>query len=178
MSDGDASRPDWGNVRFGRRPRGGGSVDDPAASRFAIGLTVFLVVALAFPWYAYWVVSKLMVADANAAIEQMARETAAEAARFRAQVSAQSARQQEYVQRERLARVRVRGISVGSGSTIAIVDLGAASLAEATPAICEQVQRLRGAGSYDVLRVQRFRGSAPALPLGAIRCGGQGQRVD
>jgi predicted phosphoribosyltransferase len=172
MSDGDASTPDWGNVRFGRRPRGGGSADDPSASRFAIGLTVFLVVALAFPWYAYWVVSKLMVADANAAIEQMARETAAEAARYRARVSAETARQQERAQRDRIARVRVRGISVGSGSTIAIVDLGAASQAQATPAICEQAQRLRGAGSYDVLRVQRFRGSAPALPLGTIRCEG------
>jgi predicted phosphoribosyltransferase len=166
-----SASPDWDNVRFDRRPRGAHPAEDPAASRFAIGLTVFLVVALVFPWYAYWVCTRLLAADAEAALQQLAGESAAASAQWRAQASAANARQRERQQRDRIARVTVRGISEGSGATVVIVDLGEASLAEATESICRQVRRLRREGTYDALRVQRFRGAAPALTVGTIRCG-------
>jgi hypothetical protein len=172
MSDGDASTPDWGNVRFGRRPRGGYTADDPAATRFAIGVTVFVIVALLFPWYSYWVYTRLLAADAEAALEQFAGETAAASAKLRVQVAAENARRSERQDRERIARVAVRGISEGSGEMVVIVDLGEANLAEATDAICDQVRRQRGAGTYERVRVQRFRGSAPALSAGTIWCRG------
>ena len=48
---------DWGNLRF--TPRRGRhaqeSPEDNASSRFMIGLVVFVLVVLLYPWYSYWV---------------------------------------------------------------------------------------------------------------------------
>lgn len=170
MEDESRPRPDWGNVAFGRRPHRSYADADPAGSRFAIGLVVFVIVALVHPWYAYWVQSRLLAADIDAATQQLTRESAAMSAQWRAQASAVSARSREDERGRRVASVSVRGISEGSDATIVIVDLGTATLPEARDAICAQVQRMRGLGTYDRLQVQRFRGSAPAMPVGSIQC--------
>jgi hypothetical protein len=171
MSDRDiSSDPGWRN--FQRRPPYPGHAvgEDPAATRFAIGLSAFLIVAIAYPWYSYWVSTRLLAADLEAGLRQVASESAAASAHWRSRMAIRSAREVERERQQRIASVVVHGIGESSGPTVVIVDLGSAGLEEATPAICAQLQRQRGARPGDVLRVQRFRGSEPALSVGSIRC--------
>ena len=165
------AKPDWGNVAF-RRPRlrGIAADSDLTGSRFAIGLSVFLVGVLAYPGYSYWVQSRLLARDVESAVQQLEAQSKAASAALRRQLRAQDADEAERARQQRIARVSVRGVSEGSGTTIVIVDLGAASLSEATDAICAQVRRRRGAGTYDWLQVQRFDSSGPGRPLGRIQC--------
>src|SRR3546814_4745192 len=68
-----SSEKDWGNLRFTPR-RGGysqGSPEDNANSRFVIGLVVFVLVALLYPWYSYWVQARLVARDVTRAVEVM-----------------------------------------------------------------------------------------------------------
>src|SRR3546814_8398836 len=68
-----SSEKDWGNLRFTPR-RGGysqGSPEDNANSRFVIGLVVFVLVALLYPWYSYWVQARLVTRDVTRAVEVM-----------------------------------------------------------------------------------------------------------
>ncbi len=62
----------WGNAWFRvRRAAGVGvtSAADPQ-SRFVIGLIVFVVVALAYPWYSYWVQSRLFTNDVESGMRR------------------------------------------------------------------------------------------------------------
>jgi hypothetical protein len=172
MSQGDSSSTsDWGNLRFDRRPRGGRAYDaDPAATRFAIGVSTFLVVALLYPWYSYWVHSRLLLKDATEALETLVGEEqeADEQAGKQAALMAERARAR--LERDRIGRVSVQGISVRDGLTVAIVDMGTARLGEATDTICRQVAGWRGGGSFEAIQVRRYRGIAPALTVGTIHC--------
>ncbi len=79
-ANGKSADSDWGDVRFrSRRTRyAEGTPEDNATARFVIGILVFLVVALLYPWYSYWVQSRLVARDlekAAAAVEtQLRRE--------------------------------------------------------------------------------------------------------
>lgn len=63
---------DWQDLNFRQRSRVSGDSSDP---RFAIGIGVFVLVALLFPWYAYEVVSYLLERDAVKAMNQIGVET-------------------------------------------------------------------------------------------------------
>src|SRR3546814_12356873 len=64
---------DWGNLRFtSRRGRyAQGSPEDNANSRFVIGLVVFVLVALLYPWYSYWVQTRLVARAVARAVDVM-----------------------------------------------------------------------------------------------------------
>lgn len=63
MTDPESPR-DWGNVRYrGGSRRPGLAAGDEAGTRFVIGVVVFLAVALAYPWYEYWVQSRLLARE-------------------------------------------------------------------------------------------------------------------
>jgi hypothetical protein len=172
MSASDSSStPEWGNLRFDRRPRGSHASDvDAGATRFAIGISTFLVVALLYPWYSYWVNSRLLARDVTAGLEALLGEERED----EKQAREHSVRLQELaraqLEHDRIGRVSVRGISEQGGLTIAIVDLGSVRLGEARDTICQQVRRWRGRGSFEAVQVRRFRGTAPALTVGTIRC--------
>lgn len=164
---------DWGNVRF-RRHRAGngaGSPDDNADARFWIGLLTFLLVALAYPWYSYWVNTRLLASDLQAAGEEIGRQIEASNAQIRRQSMAQAARQRAANQQARIASVRVVGTIPGANGPIAIVQLGQAELTEASATICRQTAYMLGSSlAGRALRVQRHRGSRPALDVGSIQC--------
>lgn len=168
-----AAAEDWGNVRF-RRHRigsGAGAQDDNADARFWIGLLVFLFVALAYPWYSYWVNARLLASDLQAAGEEIGRQLEASSAQIRRQSMADAVRQQAATQQARIASVRVVGTIPGAKGPTAIVQLEQGELAEAAATICRQTEYMLGSSlAGKALRVQRHRGSRPALDVGSIRC--------
>lgn len=78
-----AKERDWGNIRFrGRRDRyAEGTPEDNANARFVIGVLVFLTVAVAYPWYSYWVSSRLLARDIEAGLREFEKQAAVEVAR-------------------------------------------------------------------------------------------------
>ncbi|MCJ0824500.1 hypothetical protein MQC88_00755 [Luteimonas sp. 50] len=169
----EAAAEDWGNVRFRRLGAGGGagSPDDNADARFWIGLLIFLLVALAYPWYSYWVNARLLASDLQAAGEVIGRQIEASNAQLRRQSMAQAARQRAATQQARIASVRVVGTIPGANGPTAIVQLEQAELTEAAATICRQTEYMLGSSlAGKALRVQRHRGSRPALDVGSIRC--------
>lgn len=179
MEQGNEGR-DWGNVKFrARRERGmqTHSADD-AQSRFVTGLVVFLVVALAYPWYSYWVQSRLLVHEveagfrqAGAEVDALMRQAEAELAQQQqASARAEQARR-EITARERIAAVRVMGASDGTAGPVAVVNFGQAGVAESTAQVCQQAERFLGrALDGKRLRLQRYRGTRPATDAGAVNC--------
>lgn len=170
----------WGNVRFrAHRERGVQSPNsDDAHSRFVTGLIVFIAVALAYPWYAYWVQSHLLARDLEAGLAKVSRGLDASMAEAqaigqrtqRASVSAAQGRQEATAQRRR-SGVRVMGASEGRNGVVVVVDLGDAGMAESTARICQQAQAFVG-NPLDgkLIRVQRYRGRQPATDAGQIWC--------
>lgn len=179
-----AAEAEWGNVRFRSRRSGpsAGTADDNADARFWIGWFTFVFVALVFPWYSYRVVGYLMTRDLQVAGEALGRELEASSARVRRQIeastaqargrsAADAARRQAAADRARIDAVRVLGTLPGKEGPVAIVRFGDAELPEASAAICRQATVMLGASlEGQELRVQQYRGSAPALTVGAIRC--------
>jgi hypothetical protein len=144
---------------------------DGQANRFAIGFTLFLLVAILYPWYAYRVDSFLAERELAEASRQMARlvDEDLRAMHEAGKRAEESTRRKQ--QLDRIARVRVKGVSDGPMGPVAIVDLGTAGVAEAQATICAQAARMsRQAGSNGSLRLQRYRGSQPAVDAGMIDC--------
>lgn len=171
---------EWGNVRFRRdrhrRSRLGES--DPVQARFVIGLAVFVVVALLYPWYSYHVQAYLLARDLEAGLQQLnaeldgvADEMKADTAR-RQQASAQQAQARRDEQtRQRQAGVRVMGVNDGRSGPVVVVNFGQAGVAESAIQICSQAEHFLGRKLDGVpIRLQRYRGSQPALSAGQIRC--------
>jgi hypothetical protein len=168
-----AAEKDWGNLRF--RPRRSryaeGAPEDNANARFVIGLAVFVFVALAYPWYSYWVQTRLLAHELREATTEMS-------AQARRVLKAASDRMQQQVAQSRAAAVHrsVRGVRVmgamrTSSGPVVIVDLGEAGLAEGSPAICRQASAWLGSStSGQRLRVQAYRGRAPAETIGSVDC--------
>ncbi len=163
---------EWGNVRFrGSRRTSEASTDDNADSRFWIGLSVFLMVALAYPWYSYWVNAQLLSRSFQEAADSFGRELNVAARQTRQARAVSTAQTQEYERESHIANVRVVGVSRNRAGPVAIVRLGNAGLAESTLTICRQSEVMLG-DTLDgqSLRVQRHRGSQPAISVGNIRC--------
>ena len=164
---------DWGNLRF--TPRRGrhaqGSPEDNASSRFVIGLVVFVLVALLYPWYSYEVQTRLAARDLARVVEQFDAELRSQtkAAAERAEQAEQ--RRLDAVDRRRVAGVRVVGAMATSGRPVVIVDMGNAQLWESQATICRQAARwLKRSTSGMTLQVQAHRGRVPAASIGSVDC--------
>lgn len=158
---------DWDNVRP-RRPLV--PTRDDADRRFWLGVALAGFGALVFPWYAYWVGSFLLAQDMKAATLELKRQAEVASRQMDASIAAAHTQSEAYAQRNRIAQVRVMGASSGD-PPILQVQLGSAGIEEARDTICRQAPYwLRHGVSGVTLRVQRARGSEPALDAGVVRC--------
>ena len=159
---------DWQDLSFRRRSRISESATD---HRFTIGLVVFILVALLFPWYAYEVVSYSLERDATKALNQFGIETQSQIDKANKESQKLRAATAEYQLRQRIAGVRVMGVSTGGNLPAVLVSLGTSNTYEANIAICQQAAAWLGrnvAGS--TLRIQKHRGNQPAQDAGEITC--------
>ena len=166
----------WKDLSFRRRARiSESSGNDP---RFVIGLVVFVSIALLFPWYAYEVVSYSLERDATKALNEFGAvldESNKESERQRAASVKYQQRQSnaaaEQQLRQRVAGVRVMGVSSGGDLPTVLVSLGNSNTYEAERAICQQAGAwLNKNVSGTTLRLQRHRGNQPAADAGEITC--------
>lgn len=163
----DNFHKEWGNIRISRPVSWARSENK---NYFQIGLIIFLSVALVYPWYAYKVNDYLMSRDLQATIANMEREGAAAAKQASLQAAKSKAAFEAADLQQRLSQVRIKGIA-GQDPPVVLVELGRASLEEAESIVCRQAAAwLRTSTSGRVLRVQRFRGSQPALEAGELAC--------
>lgn len=159
---------DWNDLSFRRRSRVSGNSTD---NRFAIGLSVFILVALLFPWYAYEVVSYSLERDTIKALNQFGIETQGQIDEANKESQKLQAATAEYQRKQRIARVRVMGVSTGGNMPTVLVALGNSNIDEAQNAICMQAALWLDkdvAGSQ--LRIQSHRGRKPTVDAGEISC--------
>src|SRR3546814_3385879 len=111
---------DWGNLRFtSRRGRyAQGSPEDNANSRFVIGLVVFVLVALLYPWYSYWVQTRLVARDVARAVDVMDAQLRSGLKAVDEQATTAAQRRQATTDRRRDAAVRVGGAVATSGRPV------------------------------------------------------------
>ncbi|HEY9146056.1 MAG TPA: hypothetical protein VIN36_05170 [Thiobacillus sp.] len=139
--------------------------------RFWLGTAIFLGVAAIYPFYSYHVHTRLAARDVSAAVGEFTRELdeMADEADREQRAAAQRRADQALAQRQR--GVSLAGTTIVGGRRIAIVSLGSATLAEAEGTICRQASRQFGESlAGQQLRVQRHRGSQPAVDAGTITC--------
>lgn len=155
-----------------RPPRQNGRTADTAADRrFGTGVLVLVVLALAWPWYA-WFVGDLLDRR-RLALEAAQLEAALAAQAEQARQASELARQGRLArERERrMAAVRVAGVSDAAGAPVVIARLGEASLEEARETLCRQAgEWLRRPTAGIRLRIQRHNGSLPATDVGELSC--------
>ena len=139
--------------------------------RFWTGVAIFILVAMAYPFYSYAVQTYLLARDVEAAAEIISSEVERAAADARREVvESQRAAAAEAV-RQRQRGVSVAGTTTIGGKRIVIVNLGRASLQEAKASICTQAERyFREPLAGEELHIQRHRGSQPAVDAGRIIC--------
>jgi hypothetical protein len=170
----------WKDLSFRRRSRvSEGSGND---RRFAIGLGVFILVALLLPWYAYAVVSYSIERDARRAFNDFGVETKIQLDEIDLENQRQHAASVEYQERQRnaaaelkssqrVAGVRVMGVSAGGDLPTVLVSLGNSNTYEAERTICNQAGAwLNKNVSGTTLRLQKHRGNQPAADVGEITC--------
>lgn len=137
----------WKDLSFRRRSGISGSSGND--HRFAIGLGVFVLVALLFPWYAYEVVSYSIERDATKALNQFGVETQKQIDEMTEESQRQHAASVEYQERQRnataefqltqrVAGVRVMGVSSGGDLPTILVSFGYSNAYEAEKTICKQ----------------------------------------
>lgn len=164
---------DWGNLNFRRlRPASSrGTPEDNAESRFWIGVGIFLLVALLHPWYSYWVNTRLLARDLQAAGEEFSRQLEASNEQMRQEAAATASRREAASRRQRIAGVRVVGAVPSRTGPVAIVRLGQSNVSEASATICRQAEDMLGMPlAGEVLRVQQHRGGQSTVDSGTVRC--------
>ena len=162
---------DWGDVRQRLHSQMPGLHEDVASRRFATAIVVFVLVALAYPWYAYWVQSRLVARDLARAANAPGRQVQAAAGETQAMAQARSASGRSEKQQQRVNRLRIVGATLGNGSPMVIVEMGGAGLAESSPEICRQAAEWLGRPLDGVaLRVQRGQAGRGAIRVGTIQC--------
>lgn len=163
---------DWGNIRFRPRNLWQRSVSDgDIDARFTTAIIVFIVVALLYPWYEYWVQSRLMAHDLVRGAEAVTQQLQAETAKLDGEQRAGTERRRVRSQQQRINRVRILGATQGGGSPMVIVDLGDAGLTESASAICRQAEAwLDRPLDGVVLRVQRGQAGKGSISVGKVRC--------
>ncbi|HZX81612.1 MAG TPA: hypothetical protein VFE72_11750 [Lysobacter sp.] len=162
-TDGDG---DWSNVRFRPRRVGGTATDGDAAARFAWGAILFVAVALAYPWYAYWVQSYLLERDARRALTSIDRDLRAMEARL------PDAFDEPPMQApRRTPSPRILGIGEGATTSVIVADLDGAHLHDVESQLCAGAARwTRRPVTGRAFRVQRYLGTSPAITVGVVRC--------
>lgn len=159
----------WQDLSFRHRSRmSDGSGNDP---RFVIGLVVFVSVALLFPWYAYEVVSYSIERDATRALNDFGIETQKQVEAENKEAERRHSAALDFQQRQRVAGVRVMGVSSGGDLPTVLVSLGNLNTYEAERTICQQAGTWPNKNvSGTTLRLQRHRGNQPAADAGEITC--------
>ena len=170
----------WQDLSFRRRSRvSEGSGND---HRFAIGLGVFILVALLFPWYAHQVVAYSIERDTTKALNEFGVETQKKIDEANTESQRQRAAAIEYQQRQsnantelqlkrRVASVRVMGVSAGGNLPTVLVALGSSNIYEAQSTLCLQAGVwLHKNVSGSRLRIQSYRGNRPSVDAGEISC--------
>lgn len=138
--------------------------------RFALGVAIFLAVAFAYPWYSYKVQAYLLGRDLEAGVEELAQSADAEMRQATAATAQHHHERSAAALANRLARVRVTGISDGS-PPLAVVDLGTAEMFEAGETICRQTELwLQRSVAGTVIRVQSSRSRGTLAPIEELAC--------
>jgi hypothetical protein len=159
--------PDSRTLIFRSPPRWTEPVAD---NRFALGAAIFLLVALAYPWYSYWVQTHLLASDVEAGLEDFGKAMQQETAAASAQSASDAQGARERAEQQRVGAVRVIGISEGSPPLV-VVDLGQSNLLEADITVCRQAARwLHRSTSGQVIRVQRAHVYGNANAIQELAC--------
>ncbi|SFN58418.1 hypothetical protein [Dokdonella immobilis] len=163
---------DWSAVRrqvSGRIYRTGstGSFD----GRLWIAVTIFLAVALVYPWYSYQVNAFLLARDMEVAAREFARVSEESVRELQKQVAQSADASRREQRRRRIGSVKIKGVSDGPHGPVVIVEMGDASLNESQETICRQASLwLKMKLTNTTLTVQRYRMNQPALDLGIVTC--------
>jgi hypothetical protein len=169
--------PDWTAMDF-RRDRPGRHRLRDEDHRFAVAVTVFLAVAILYPWYSYWVHAYLLTREFHGAVEALQGELdrtganmSAQAARSRASAEASRLRTATEQLAIRRGRVKVMGVSHGGPKPLVLVDLGTSNPLESDEVICREASVWLGRSlSGASIRIQQYRGKAPARDMGELSC--------
>lgn len=162
---------DWSELRFRHARNAEPTAEDNASARFAIGLAVFIGVALVYPWYSYWVQSRLLGRELQESARQLEDQTRDELREFNAQMQQSAQRREAAARRHRIDAVQLVGASMSGATPVVVVKLGTASVVESSPVICRQAASWLGRSTTGMrLRVQAHRGNAPAVDVGVISC--------
>jgi hypothetical protein len=159
--------PDLKELTFRRSPRWSAPAAD---SRFALGVGVFLLVALIYPWYSYKVQAYLLGRDARNGIQEFAEAMEQETQALAIQQAKDVRASSEQATERRIAAVRVMGISDGNPPLV-VVEFGQSNMMEADETICRQAARwLRRPVDGSVIRVQRARSSGTSAQIQELAC--------
>lgn len=172
MAEPGEGREVWGDLRFARRDRLARTPEEEAAhARFWIGLGVFLAVALLYPWYAYWVQTRLFAHEVSQAMQDAGAVFEQQEAARRAGIGRVSSPRRQTAPPPYEMPVRTMGAVRTRSGPMVIVDLGGRSLEDARPTICAHAARwLRTPVEGQVLRVQRYRADRPPISVREVRC--------
>jgi hypothetical protein len=150
-----------------------GSISPQGSSLIRLGwaaLVAVILIALIWPWYVYRVNAHLLGEDLEEVGDQIDRDSRRLQQQAREQLQHANALTAERALTQRLARVRVRGVT-DSRQPVVIVELGGSNLREARDVICRGAERmLRRSVAGLTLRIQAHRGREPALDAGSVRC--------
>jgi hypothetical protein len=159
--------PDFQDLTFRRIPRWSHPQQD---HRFALGVGIFLLVALVYPWYSYKVQAFLLAKDLEAGAQKVARAMNKEVREANAQMAQELHESEAEPLSRRIAAVRVTGISDGN-PPLAVVDLGESNLFEAGDTICRQTGLwLQRSVQGSIIRVQRFKSRGTVAPIQELAC--------
>lgn len=171
MADPVEGHGGWGNLRLSRRDRLAGTAEDAAEARFRMGLGVFLAVALLYPWYEYWVQTRLLARDVTQAAEEVGKALERETAAMERKAAARAEQPRQATRRRHDASIRTMGAMRTRSGPMVIVDLGGRSLQDARLPICVQAAQWLGEPvDGQTLRVQRYRVNRPSVGAGEVRC--------
>ena len=147
------------------------AADSGAWARLWVGLGAFALIALAYPLYEYRVQAALLERDLQQATAQIQGQAQAAGDALNRELLRQRAATERMTRDQRMAAVRVMGVSDSGGVPNVMVVLQGLSATEAAGPICTQAQRwLQRRVSGQTLRVQAARGDRPAQDAGTIRC--------
>lgn len=115
--------------------------------------------------------SQLLARDMRAAAVELDKQTRQFESELSAQLQPQSPVRYSAPTRAATKAVRMMGVSEGTNGVVLLAELGDRSLADARETLCFQASRwIRRSADGRTFRVQRYRGNAPALHAGSIRC--------
>ncbi len=165
----------WGNdaeeLQFRRRGAVARDAGGDAWARLWVGLGALLALALVYPVYEYNVHAALIERDLRVAAKQLDVETRAAVDAIEHESQRQLAETRRLSHAERLAAVRVMGVSDSGGAPVVMVELRGLTAAQAAVPICAQARQwLKRSLEGEPIRVQAARGDRPAQNAGRIRC--------